>query len=397
MFVLEQSADDRARATSPRLVSGLTRARLVPVRPRVEVPAVALDATLWDEPTTGIGLYVRSLHDALFRRGVRVSLLGARRSGDSPRSVASRSGYMIGELPRALDRLDAPLFHAVGNFNLPLTRVPGKRLVLTVHDLIPEILPETVSRAYRMQFKLWLGRSVQLADRIICVSEQTRRDLLSRHSVEASKVVTVHNGVDHVDRVPPLDRTGAAYLESLALPEPFVLYAGSLDARKNVSLVLDAMAQLRKRGRQETLVLAGQSWFGSGPVEKRIARLRSDGLDVRPLGYLAPSLFYAVMRRAGIFVFPSRYEGFGLPPLEAMRLGVPSIVSDAGALPEVCGDAALKVSPDDAFALTLAIERLLDDGAERERLTAAGRARAAQFTWDACAQQTLDVYRAAIR
>jgi glycosyltransferase involved in cell wall biosynthesis len=363
----------------------------------VEVRAVALDATLWDEPTTGIRLYVRSLHDALARRGVRVALLGARHSGDAPRTAASRSGYVIGELPRALGRTDAPLFHAVGNFNLPLTRVPGKRLVLTVHDLIPEILPETVSRAYRMQFKLWLGRSAQLADRIICVSERTRRDLLSQHAVEEGKVTVVHNGVDHVDRVPPLDRTGAEYLDSLGLPERFVLYAGSLDARKNVSLVLEALLLLKQRGRRETLVLAGQSWFGSGAVEKRIAILRASGLDLRPLGYLAPSLFYAVMRRAGVFAFPSRYEGFGLPPLEAMRLGVPCIVSDGGALPEVCGDAAVKVSPDDRVALALAVERLLDDGAERERLTSAGRARAAQFTWDACAERTLEVYREALR
>ena len=367
------------------------------VRPRVEVSAIALDATLWDEPTTSISLYARCLHDALVRRGVRIERMGARHSGEAPRGAGSRSAYVIGELPSALRRSDAVLFHAVGNFNLPLMRVPGKRLVLTVHDLIPEILPETVSRAYRMQFKVWLGRSVQVADRIICVSEQTRRDLLSRHEMEGSKVTVVPNGVDHVDRVPPPDRTGAEYLDSLALPERFVLYAGSLDARKNVGLVLEALVSLRRQGRRETLVLAGQSWFGSGAVEGRIARLRAKGMDVRPLGFLAPSLFYAVMRRASAFVFPSLYEGFGLPPLEAMRLGVPCIVSNAGALPEVCGDAALTISPDDTPALAGAIEKLLDDRAERERLSTAGRMRAARFTWDACAVRTLEVYRAALR
>src|SRR5919197_652183 len=361
-------------ARQPRPASALSAARLAAPRPRVDVRAVALDATLWDEPTTGIRLYVQCLHDALVRRGVRVALLGARRTGDVPRSVASRSAYVIGELPHALERTDAPLFHAAGNFNLPLTRVAGKRLVLTVHDLIPEILPETVSRAYRMQFRLWLGRSVQLADRIICVSEQTRRGLLSLHKVDAAKVAVVHHGVDHLDRIRPLDRTGAEYLESLALPKRFILYAGSLDARKNVSLLLEAMVQLAKRGRRETLVLAGQSWFGADPVQKRIAQLRAEGLDVRPLGYLAPSLFYAVMRTAGVIIFPSRYEGFGLPPLEAMRLGVPCIVSEAGALPEVCGEAARKGSPDDGFAPALAIEQLHEP----------------------CAERTLEVYRDAL-
>ncbi|HZA14606.1 MAG TPA: glycosyltransferase family 1 protein, partial [Myxococcaceae bacterium] len=356
--------------------------------------ALALDATLWDEPTTGISLYARCLHDALVRRGVRVERMGARHSGEAPRSVASRSAYVIGELPSALEQRDVPLFHAVGNFNLPLVRVPGKRLVLTVHDLIPEILPETVSRAYRMQFRAWLGRSAQLADRIICVSERTRRDLLARHQLDASKVSVVPNGADHVDRVHSPDRTGVEYLDSLALPERFVLYAGSLDARKNVALVLDALLSLRRNGRNETLVLTGQSWFGSGAVERRIARLRADGMDVRPLGFLTPPLFYEVMRRASVFAFPSRYEGFGLPPLEAMRLGVPCIVSNAGALPEVCGDAAVAISPDDHLALAAAIERLLDDRGERQRLSAAGLARAARFTWDACAERTLEVYRA---
>ncbi len=357
---------------------------------------IALDATLWDEPTTGIGLYVRSLARALESSGTHVVRLGASVSGEYPRGAVGRTAWTLGGLPEALRHSEAPLFHAAGNFNLPLTRAPGKAYVLTVHDLIPELMPETVSAAFRWQFRLWLGRSAALADRIICVSARTREDLLGRYDLDADKVEVVHNGVDHVDRVPPPDEVGLQYLDALALPERYVLYAGSLDVRKNAALVIEAVARLRREGRPCTLVLAGQSWFGAGPVERRIGELRAEGLDVRPLGYLAAPLFYEVMRRASVFAFPSRYEGFGLPPLEAMRLGVPCVVSDRGSLREVCGDAARYVDPDDARGLAETLAGLLASDAERQKLSEAGRAQAAKFTWADAAKKTLQVYAKAL-
>jgi glycosyltransferase involved in cell wall biosynthesis len=357
---------------------------------------IALDATLWDAPTTGIGLYVRELGRALERLGVTVERFGAPLTGAAPRRGIGRSLWTVGGLPGALSRSGAQLYHAAGNFNLPLTRTAGKAYVLTVHDLIPELLPDTVSRAFRWQFRLWLSRSAQLADRIICVSARTREDFLSRYELDADRVVVVHHGADHVDAVPAPDAVGERYLDSLGLPERFVLYAGSLDARKNVTLVLDAAFELKRRGRPCTVVLAGQSWFGAGAVERRLSSLRADGLDVRPLGYLEAPLFYGVMRRACAFAFPSRYEGFGLPPLEAMRLGVPCVVSTAGSLPEVCGDGALYVDPDDAGALCGALDRLLSSDVEHRRLSDAGRRHAARFTWEAAAQRTRAVYADAV-
>ncbi len=357
---------------------------------------VALDATLWDEPTTGIGLYVRELGRALAGRGLTVERLGARYSGEAPRGTTPRSVWTVGALPAALGRSEAELFHAVGNFNLPLKRQRGMAYVLTVHDLIPELLPDTVSAQFRWQFRLWLGRSLQVADRIICVSARTREDLLSRYDLDADRVAVVHNGVDHVDRAHGPDPVGAQYVDSLGLPERFVLYAGSLDARKNVSLVLDGAQRLRRQGRPVTLVVVGQAWFGSGPIQKRLGQLRAEGLDVRPLGYLSEPLFFEVMRRASAFAFPSRYEGFGLPPLEAMRLGVPCVVSNTGSLPEVCGDAALYVDPDDAAGLASALDLLLTSDEARDRWSQKARAHAEDFTWARAAEQTASVYAQAL-
>ncbi|WP_239469932.1 glycosyltransferase family 4 protein [Archangium violaceum] len=362
----------------------------------MSIGPVAFDASLWDEPITGIGLYTHCLADALEARGVRLQRLGARVSGEDPRGRMGRTAYVLGRLPRALRETEARLYHALGNFNLPLVRTPGKPYVLTVHDLIPLSMPETVSRAYHWQFRLWLARSVQVADRILCVSACTRDDLLARHPEVSDKVTVTYNGVDHVDRHVP-DATAEAYLRTLSLPSRFVLYAGSLDVRKNVGLVLDALERLKARGRQAALVLVGQSWFGSGSVESRVARMRSEGHDIRPLGYQSEQVFYELMRRATVFVFPSRYEGFGLPPLEAMRLGTPAIVSTTGATPEVCGEGAPAVRPDDAEGLAEAMDRLLQSDAERRRWAEAGRKQAARFTWARCADETLAAYEAALR
>ena len=356
---------------------------------------MALDATLWDEPTTGIGRYTREVAGALAERGVRVLRVGARRSGELPRRVQSRTLHTLGELPRLLARSGASVFHAVGNVDLPLLRVPGVPFVLTVHDLIPLTSPDTVSWAFHWQFRLWLHRSLRVADHVVCVSAWTRAQLLARHpELDPARVSVVHDGVDHV-RPAPLDATSRAWLRSLGLPERWVLFAGALDARKNVDLVLDALERLGPRA--PTLVLAGQRWYGAGPVERRIGLLRAGGLDIRPLGFLAEALLWALMAAAPVFVFPSRDEGFGLPPLEAMSLGTPAIVSTAAALPEVCGEAAVQIAPDDAGALATALERLLEDPAERARRGEAGREHSRAFRWDIVAAHLVEVYRSVAR
>jgi|CXWL01.1.fsa_nt_gi glycosyltransferase involved in cell wall biosynthesis len=359
-------------------------------------PSIALDGTLFDAPTTGIGLYTRELAKALLALGARCDVWGSTHSGTHHRGTRSRSLWYVNTLPELLKTDRPEVFHAVSNFTLPLRRVKGVAYVLTVHDLIPWLFPDTVSRAFRWQFRLWLTRSLALADRVICVSHVTRGDLLRHFAVDAEKVRVVHHGIDHVDQVPAPDETSVKYLAALGLPEHFVLYAGALEARKNVELVLEAALLMQKAQAPTTVVLAGQRWFGAGAVEKKIASFRAQGLDIRTLGYLEAPVFYALMRQAGAVVFPSRYEGFGLPPLEAMRLGVPTVVSTCGALPEVCGEGARYVHPDDARGLASTLLKLTRDAGARATAVAEAKAQAAHFEWKVAAMQTLAVYREAV-
>jgi glycosyltransferase involved in cell wall biosynthesis len=360
---------------------------------------VALDATLADEPTTGIALYAHELWRAFthLQPPIAVERWGASHSGDVPRGRHhSRTGWTLLQVPQLLTERRPALYHAMSNFNLPLNRVPGVAMVLTVHDLVPLLLPDTVSTAFRLQFRVWLSRSLRVADAVICVSQTTRQSLLETFEVDPARVHVVHHGVDHVDRLAAPDATTLKWLDALGLPEPWALYAGSLDARKNVDLVLSAVERSYDAGKPVTLVIAGQRWFGSSPVEKRVLALRDKGLDVRVTGYLEASVFYALMRRASVFLFPSRYEGFGLPPIEAMHLGVPTIISTAGSLPEVCEDAALKVDPDDARGLSSALQRVLDSPAFRADLSAHGREVTRKYRWATCAAQTRAIYDACL-
>jgi glycosyltransferase involved in cell wall biosynthesis len=358
--------------------------------------ALAFDATLFDEPVTGIALYARELAMALVKEDVGVELWGAARSGTQARTFGSRSAWTLAELPLRLHKLRPRVFHAVANFNLPLQRVEGVKFVLTVHDVVPLLMPETVSRSFRWQFQIWLTRSLLIADAIICVSEESKRALLERFVVDEKRIAVISHGVDHVLRGQRFDATTNSYLDAQGYSNPFVLYAGALDARKNVELLVQAMQVVQRERPGCTLVLAGQKWFGAPRIENAVRQAVNAGVDIRFTGYLDSTVFYGLMKRAGVFVFPSKYEGFGLPPLEAMALGVPTVVCDGGALPEICGAGARVVSRTDSVGLAQELLTLLASEEARRALAALGSRRAQHFTWAKCAAQTRAVYESVL-
>jgi glycosyltransferase involved in cell wall biosynthesis len=362
---------------------------------------IAIDARLLGEPRSGIGRYTRALVEALVGLAPDGEwVLYLDRPRESPPGTTtrllpwpSRLLYTLYALPRDLRRRPVDLFHGVTGFELP--PAPGCCLVATVHDLIPLRFPALVPWRHRWAVRLLLGSAVRRAARVIAVSEATRRDLLARFPVAPERVTVVPEAADP-RFLPPVPAERARVRARFGLEGPYVLFVGLLEPKKNLATLLRAVARLRARNGwgQTMLVVAGAPGWGRVDVAAAAARV---GLadTVRVLGPVPDDVLPALYAEAAVFVFPSLWEGFGLPVLEAMASGVPVVASCRGALPEVAGEAAWLVEPE-VEPLAEALGTLLGDPALRARLREAGLARAGAYSWERAARETLAVYRAAL-
>ena len=231
------------------------------------------------------------------------------------------------------------------------------------------------------------------ADRIVVPSQHTRNDILKLLPVEPERVVVVAGGIDPIFTPQPPASVDERLARVGLRPGEYLLFVGTIEPRKNLARLLEAM-ELAGPG-IGPLVIAGGAGWNNTDIRSALARLVRAG-RARDLGYVPDALRPALYAGARAFVYPSLYEGFGLPPLEAMACGTPVLTSNVSALPEVVGDAALFVSPDDVPALAGAVRRLWEDDALRADLRTRGLARARQFSWDQTARRTLDVYRAVL-
>lgn len=275
--------------------------------------------------------------------------------------------------------VDCDVFHATNFIAPPSRKVP---VVVTVHDINFVHHPEAVTPGVRRMARL-LPDILRRAAAVITVSGFTRDELCTWLPEVSGKITVVHNG-SHA-RVAPA--TGVD--ES---SPPYALMLGTLEPRKNLPLALDALRILRRRGVDLRLVLAG----GRSSLLDVPALLRKRGLgepEVTRTGYIDDARIAALLAGARVLVFPSLYEGFGMPLLEAMEAGVPVVGLRAGATPETVGDAGVLVEPGDAEAFADAVERAAFDDDLRARLIPAGRAQAATFTWERAASETLALYR----
>jgi len=269
-------------------------------------------------------------------------------------------------------------------FYLPhgLAGYPGAKRVVTVHDMIPERMPHT---RRRLDFLTLKHRYVTSADHIICVSAATRNDLLDIYGEVRAPISVIHHGVD--ERFSP----GAAPLPGL--PEDYILFVGNRDQYKNARLLMQAFGQIKDDYPDHSLVFVGGGAFTKDERDT----LRSLGIDDKAFQMSLPdSQMPAAYGNAVVFVFPSSFEGFGMPVLEAMACGCPTILANATSLPEIGGDAALYFNRDDVDALSDHLRNVIDDVDLRERLASAGRERAAEFTWARAAEQTADAYRSTV-
>lgn len=292
-------------------------------------------------------------------------------------------------IPRVLERTEADLYHSP-YYGMPLN--PGIPSVVTCHDLIPLIYPQYFTVRQRWVYRIANALVFRRVRRIISVSDSTKSDLVRIFNVDPAKVVTTHLGVSRRFFEHKPEETKRVR-EAYNLPERYVLYVGANKPHKNLPALVDAWQSLRKR--QEKLVIAGH-W--DGRYNQSVEKVRLNGLEneVRFLGPVSDDHLPALYGGADVFVFPSHYEGFGLPVLEAMASGTAVVCSNIPSFREIGGSSVVMVDPYDVNDISGKIEMLLDDSAYRDRLGSLGARRAADFTWDRTVRQTLSVYRDAL-
>ena len=352
----------------------------------------------------GIGTYIRNILRGLSRLDqdndyvvlCRPGDIAAVTSGLGPnfRAVSETSKpYSFGEqmyIPLSLARERAHLLHEP-HYVLPVaTRC---RSVVTIHDCIhlmfPQYLPGSLAHLYARS-AMWTA--VRKSDRILTVSEASKRDILRFFDIAAEKVAVIYNAIDERFLAPPDTERMDLIRQRYQLDYPFVLYAGNIKPHKNLERLIDAFGRTRARGLGDLrLVIIGDELSKYPPLRRAVHRYQLDKY-VRFLGFQPHDTLAGFYRLARAFAFPSLYEGFGLPPLEAMACGTPVVTSNVSSLPEIAGDAALLVDPYDPAAIADALHRAVTDEPLRSELSRRGLARARQFSWEQSVAATHRIY-----
>jgi glycosyltransferase involved in cell wall biosynthesis len=269
--------------------------------------------------------------------------------------------------------------------HLPFFLPPRVRGVLTIHDVVHRFYPKTMALPNLLVERLLMKRSIQRADAIIADTYSTAGDLQSEFEVESRKVFPVHLGKPELPR-----RKDAEKAFNDELPSKFFLFVGTLDPRKNFNRIMKAFTLLNPVASDvHLLIVGGAGWKNKGFLEVLSEHPLRSYVSIK--GYVPADFLTACYEKAVCLVFPSLYEGFGLPILEAMSCGTPVITSNVSAMKEVAGDAALLVNPQDTKALKAAMKRLLEDKRLRKRLREKGWQRVKEFTWRRCAEETLKI------
>jgi len=356
----------------------------------------------------GLGRYAESLIRALVAADPgRYALFYNRERGAEPltglehlptRTVSLgykpwRMAVWLGQLACiGFDRLlpGADLFHATEHLLMPLRHTP---CVLTVHDLAFRLFPHCHKPLNYAFLNLAMPLFIRRADSIIAVSHSTKQDLVGLYGIDPDRITVIYEAADHRFHPQPME-TIERIRRKYSLMEPFVLCVSTIEPRKNLTRLIEAWQLIVRKSRYPgiRLVIVGKRGWLYQPFFRRLEELGLDR-EVILLGHVPDGDLPALYSAATLFVFPSLYEGFGLPPLEAMACGVPVVCSSTSSLPEVAGNAALLVDPLDVEALAEAVERVLTDEVLRAEMRERGLRQAAKFSWEDTAWQTSKVYK----
>ena len=356
---------------------------------------IAIDVQTTLGKPTGFGFYVSNLVENLKNSDAKDDFVLIKPDSEVDFSTPKRFVWDQLTLPRLagkhkVDLLHQPCFSAPFIFKGPV--------VITIHDIISILFPENIPFASRMFYSKWMPFSYRKATKIITISHSTQNDIVRVLKIPKEKITVIHNGVDEKFKI----KVSAGKIKEVKakykIPGDYILHIGTLEPRKNLGFLIDAFSKAiadRKNQSLNLVVTGKRGWYFEDLFEK-VAKL---GLKEKVIftGYVDEDDKAALYQGARIFAFPSLYEGFGLPPLEAMVSGIPVISSDTSSMPEVVGDAGILLKPNNLEGWVKAITKINGDDEFHKQLSQKSEIQADGFSWKKTAQQTIDVYHQAIR
>ena len=367
---------------------------------------IGIDATALPAQPVGVGNYIIQFVKALAKMDIDYELIvfaqkSKRDLFDIPndenlhwvivpdKSPMYRLIWEQTTFPKLVHRAEVDLLHSL-HYTQPIRL--GCPSIVTIHDMTFFLFPDLHTRSKRLFFPFAIRSSVRRADALIAISESTRQDSIRLLGVSPQKIFTTQLGITDEFRVVKDNELLAKVREKYDLPEEFVLYVGLVEPRKNIPFLIRAYKSLADEGIKHNLVIVGRIGWMYQEVFKQIEELGLEG-RVQFTGYLPQDDLPMVYNLASLFVYPTKYEGFGLPALEAMACGTPVVTTAISSLPEIVGDAGLLIPPGDEQALASAMAEVLHDSTLFNQLRTRGLQRSEHFTWERTAQQTLKVYQ----
>ncbi len=299
--------------------------------------------------------------------------------------------------PQLLSQYNVDVYHGVRNFELPVKKVC--RYVVTIHNLVPLFFPELVPSKHLLFFKLFMKRAAKTADIIITDSKHSKRDIVHYLSIPEEKIRVIYLGYEPRHQRVVDQQMAQTVLTHYGISQPYLLFVGVIEPKKNLNRLVEAFSLLRQNssiGKELQLVIVGgKGWFCENLYQK-VQELHLDR-HVIFTGFVPDDDLPYLYTGAEVFVFPSIYEGFGLPVVEAMAHGVPVVTSKVSSLPEIAGNAGLLIDPKDPEAICTGIAEVLSHPQKKEQMKQAGLAQARQFSWKRTAEETYKVYQEAYR
>lgn len=337
---------------------------------------------------TGFGIYVKNLIEYLTKIDQKNQYFFFKPSADKDLSAPQRLIWDQWQIPQKAKNANIDIFHQPC-FSAPIF-YRGK-VIVTVHDLIALLYGKDIPIFSRQYFGRWMPFTYQFADKIICDSHNTKKDIIKflRIPEEKLRVIYLSSGSEYqiTTSKDDIQKTKKKY----GTGEKYLFHAGTLNPRKNLSFLIKVFSEVVKSYPDYNLVITGKKgWY----YEELFTLTRELSLEKKVVftGYISDQDKPKLYKGASIFLFPSLYEGFGLPPLEAMSLGIPVVSSNTSSLPEVVGDTGILLSPNDELAWVRSIKSILSDKTIQKNLSKMGLEQAKKFSWQRCAEETLNVY-----